>query len=271
MFQHVLVPVDFSSVSVNAVHYAARMLSAHGGSLRLRHAVNASIPDPYVPAYYARDVAKEQSVTSSAELESLARTLRADYGIQVEAEVVIGDLSGTLADQVKKHHAQLVVMGTHGAQNWLDRLSGTNTESVVNHLDCPLLVIPSDANWKPWKLIACATDYSGGEESLAESLLAYAMAEHPQIVFIHISNKHESISGFNKNILQEYVNRNLNLEMLERNGEDPVTGIAETAAERNADLLVVQALHRDWSDRLLHSSVARKLSAHSSLPLLIIH
>ncbi len=271
MFQQVIIPIDFSPVSLNAVHYTARMLAAHGGRLRLMHAVIAAIPDPYVPAYYAMDAAKEQSQSSGTELETLARSIRADYGIQVEAEVIIGDLSGALNDQVKKHRADLVVMGTRGAQNWLDRFSGTNTESVVNHLDCPLLIVPDGIPWKPWKYIACATEYSGAEESIAESLLAYAMAEHPRILFVHVLKGKESISGFNKELLQQYVNRNLNLELLECSGDEVAATLLDTAAERKVDLLVVQAMHREWSERLMHRSVARQLAAHPTLPMLIIH
>jgi nucleotide-binding universal stress UspA family protein len=271
MFQQVLVPVDFSPVSVNAVQYAARMLASHGGKMRLMHAVNTSIPDPYVPAYYTMDAAKKQSESSNAELESLARSIRADYGIQVEAEVLIGDLSGSLNDLVQKHRTELVVMGTHGVQNWLDRMSGTNTEALVNHLDCPLLVVPDGVIWKPWKNIACATDYSGAEEGIAESLLAYAITEHPQIQFIHVSRPGEKISSFNKELLQQYINRNLNLELIECAGDSVTGSVLETAGARKADLLVVQAMHRDWPDRFLHRSVVRQLAAHPTLPLLIIH
>lgn len=271
MFQQVIVPVDFSSVSVNAVHYAARMLAAHGGKLRLMHAVNTAIPDPYVPAYYTMDAAKEQSASSSAELETLARSIRADYGIQVEAEVIIGDLSGSLSDQIQKHRAELVVMGTHGAENWLDRMAGTNTEAMVNHLDCPLLVIPDGVVWKPWKNIACATDYSGAEESIAESLMAYTMTEQPQMLFIHVSRPGEKVSAFNKELLQQYINRNLNLELLECGGDSITATVLETANTRKSDLLVVQAMHRDWPDRFLHRSVVKQLAAHPTLPLLIIH
>lgn len=247
------------------------MLAAHGGKLRLMHAVNTAIPDPYVPAYYTMDVAKDQSETSSAELETLARSVRADYGIQVEAEVLIGDLSGSLNDQILKHRAELVVMGTHGAQNWLDRMSGTNTETMVNHLDCPLLIIPDGVVWRPWKTLACATDYSGAEESIAESLMAYAMAEHPEMLFIHVSRPGEKVSAFNKELLHQYINRNLNLELLERGGDSITATVLETASDRKADLLVVQAMHRDWPDCFLHRSVVRQLATHPTLPMLIIH
>jgi nucleotide-binding universal stress UspA family protein len=271
MFKRILVPVDFSPKSTRAVQYAAKMMAMHGGTLYLMHAVNTAIPDPYVPAYYTLDAAREQSEASGSELEALARSIRADYGVPVETAVLIGDLSGSLNDQVQQKQADLVVMGTHGAKNWLDRLSGTHTELMVNHLPVPLLVVPESGTWQPWNVIACGTDYTGSEEALSESLLAFAAADQPQIVFIHVHRGEEQDASFPKQLLQQYVNRNLNLELLEVSGESIAKVLLETAQNRKAALLVVQALHREWSERLLHKSVAKTLATTTELPLLIIH
>jgi nucleotide-binding universal stress UspA family protein len=72
-------------------------------------------------------------------------------------------------------------------------------------------------------------------------------------------------------LLQKYVNRNLNLELLEVSGESVAKVLLETAQSRKASLLVVQALHKEWSERLLHKSVAKTLATTTELPLLIIH
>ncbi len=271
MFKCILIPVDFSQASTRAVQYAAKMMSLHGGALHLMHAVNAAIPDPYVPAYYTLDASREQMAASSADLEAMARSIRADYGVKVETSVLVGDLSGSLNDQVQNHQADLVVMGTHGVQNWFDRLSGTHTELMVNHLSVPLLVVPESASWTSWNVLAFGTDYSGSEETLSESLLAFAAADHPQIVFIHVRNSDKPESSFPKKLLQQYVNRNLNLELLEVNGESVARELQEAAKSRKAALLVVQARHREWSERLLHKSVAKTLATTTEIPLLIIH
>jgi len=271
MFKRIVVPVDFSDTAMNAVNYAARMGSESGAELLLFHAVQAAIPDPYVPAYYITDVSNEQAGAAKESMDKLVKRLKADYALPVSSEIAIGDISGSLADYANREKADLVVMGTHGARHWLEKLMGTNTGNVVYHLGMPLLVVPEGSVWKGFKHLLCASDFSGSESNIAEALLEFAERHQPDITFLHVKQAGETVSTFNKEQLENYVNRNLNMAFIEKEGQHVVETLRETALERNADVIVIQARHHNWAWRIFNKSMSRELADTSEVPVLIIH
>lgn len=271
MFKRIVVPVDFSDTAMNAVNYAARMGSESGAELLLFHAVQAAIPDPYVPAYYITDVSNEQAGAAKESMAKLVKRLKADYALPVSSEIAIGDISGSLADYANREKADLVVMGTHGARHWLEKLMGTNTGNVVYHLGMPLLVVPEGSVWKGFKHLLCASDFSGSESNIAEALLEFAERHQPDITFLHVKQAGETVSTFNKEQLENYVNRNLNMAFIEKEGQHVVETLRETALERNADVIVIQARHHNWAWRIFNKSMSRELADTSEVPVLIIH
>lgn len=98
MFKRIVVPVDFSDAAMNAVNYAARMGAESGAELFLFHAVQAAIPDPYVPAYYITDVSGEQAGAARESMDKLIERLKADYTIPVSGEIAMGDVTTSLSD-----------------------------------------------------------------------------------------------------------------------------------------------------------------------------
>jgi nucleotide-binding universal stress UspA family protein len=218
MFKRLVVPMDFSEAAVNAAHYAAHLAAESNGELLLFHAVQTAIPDPYVPAYYISDVSSEQAGTAQEQMDSLTQRLKESFGIKVSGEVAIGDITASLADFSREQEADVVVMGTHGAHHWLEKLVGTNTTNVVNNLDMPLLVVPEGTSWKGFSHLLCASDFSGSEENIAEALLNFAIKHQPEITFVHVRHGHEEVSQFNRDRLQDYVNRNLNMKFIEKTG-----------------------------------------------------
>lgn len=271
MFKRIVVPVDFSDAAMNAVNYAARMGAESGAELLLFHAVQAAIPDPYVPAYYITDVSGEQAGAARESMDKLMARLKADYALPVTGEIAMGDITTSLSDYATNEKADLVVMGTHGASHWLEKLMGTNTGNVVYQLGMPLLVVPEGSVWKGFRHLLCASDFSGSEASIAEALLDFAERHQPDLTFVHVKQEGETISTFNREQLESYINRNLNMAFVEKEGEHVVETLRETALERNADVIVIQARHHSWAWRIFHKSMSRELADTSEVPVLIIH
>ncbi len=271
MFKRIVVPVDFSEAAMNAVNYAASLGSESGAELLLFHAIQAAIPDPYVPAYYLTDVSGEQAGAAKESMDKLIDRLKADFALPVSGEIAIGDIITSLSHYATNEKADLVVMGTHGARHWLERLMGTNTGNVVYQLGMPLLVVPEGTTWKGFRHLLCASDFSGSETSIAEALLDFAERHQPEITFVHVKQAGETISTFNKEQLERYVNRNLNMAFIEKEGQHVVETLRETALERNADVIVIQAHHHSWAWRIFHKSMSRELADTSEVPVLIIH
>ncbi|MCH9662987.1 MAG: universal stress protein [Gammaproteobacteria bacterium] len=61
-------------------------------------------------------------------------------GLSGEVVLVHGKPWQEIMDIARKHHATLIIMGTHGRSGLRQLLLGSVTEKVVRHASCPVLV-----------------------------------------------------------------------------------------------------------------------------------
>jgi nucleotide-binding universal stress UspA family protein len=140
----ILVPIDFSDVTTRVIETARIMASALGGKLVLLH---VSEPEPdfvgFEPGPMAvrttvvRDFRKERQ-----RLEEL-RSQVSTAGLDVLALHIQGPLVDKVLDQAEEHHADLIVMGSHGHGALYEFLVGSVTNGVLRSAKCPVMVVPA--------------------------------------------------------------------------------------------------------------------------------
>jgi nucleotide-binding universal stress UspA family protein len=138
--RRILVPVDFSPYSRDALRTARAMASLVGATVDAVHVVEETLH----PAFYVGgvrsiyDIAPDIEEKATAKLEEfLAETPGA--ADDETARVLFGKPSACIAEEAED--ADLVVMSTHG-RTGLDRfLLGSVAERVVRHAPCPVLTV----------------------------------------------------------------------------------------------------------------------------------
>lgn len=137
----ILVPVDFSDCSLEAVEYAALIAERHRASLTLLHVLE--------PVSYGLDFTllhggkrEEMRERSTARLGDLTRAL-ADAGIPADSQVRGGTPFESILDSAKTIPADLIVMGTHGRRGLSHALCGSVAEAVLRQSRCPVLTVRS--------------------------------------------------------------------------------------------------------------------------------
>lgn len=144
-FTHILVPVDFSEHSDNAVRLAVGLSRAFGSRITLLHV--GVVPHVYSTelglAGTAGPVFAEMSQTVAREqrhrLEQLAKN-EIPESVAVELVVREGFPPEEVLAQVKSGEHDLVVMGTHGRTGFGRVLLGSVTERVMRECPVPILV-----------------------------------------------------------------------------------------------------------------------------------
>lgn len=139
MFKKILVGVDFSEASMNALELARSTFA--GAQLRLLHVVDAramSIPDFSTGAL--NPVAPSADVVASmrnADTTALDNVTRAGE----EREMIVGDPAQGLVDAAQQWGADLIVVGTHQQGGLEHFLVGSVAESVVRRSTVPVLTV----------------------------------------------------------------------------------------------------------------------------------
>ena len=187
----ILVPIDFSRASLQAIEWAKFMAQDGRGSIHLVHAHDLQYPLvlPISPPI----------VLSDADIQDRLRrdliSVATKYGI-AEPDAHCHIRTGSAFDQICKLadeiYADLIVTSTHGYTGWKHVFLGSTAERVVRHAPCPVLVArrsKAAAARKPrLKKILVPLDFS--EHSLKGLRFAVKLAQSfkAKLVLLHAAH-----------------------------------------------------------------------------------
>ena len=147
LYKRILIPVDGSNTSNQALQEALRIAKDQQAAVRLIHVVDEVVIDGDIDGMvnYAalRDALKQAGTHLLAKAEKSAQ----QAGIKIETVLLesMGErVANTITEEAKSWQADLIVMGTHG-RHGLDRLfMGSVSEGVARLAPVPLLLVRSE-------------------------------------------------------------------------------------------------------------------------------
>jgi nucleotide-binding universal stress UspA family protein len=140
----VLLPVDGSEISLEAVRFAVRLART---GLRVK-AVLANVQEPaslyeMVVAHDA-EVIDRISAEAGAHALAPAEALLKQAGIPFEREVAKGDPAHTLLDIVERFGCDLVIMGARGMGTLRSALLGSVSHELLHAAPVPVMIVKPD-------------------------------------------------------------------------------------------------------------------------------
>lgn len=139
----ILLPVDGSELSLDAVRFVIRMAGdGLGTSVVL---ANVQEPSTLYELVVAHDpqVLAEVSASAGAHTLLAAQALLDGAGIAYECEVASGDPANTLVEIVERFACDLVVMGASGTSSLRSALLGSVSSEVLHSAGVPVMVVKS--------------------------------------------------------------------------------------------------------------------------------
>jgi nucleotide-binding universal stress UspA family protein len=139
MINHILVPLDGSNESEEALTYAASLAEAYGGARVTLLAVMLRFPESRIHAPKMDEQSMERGWQYLKEV--IARHPRS---FPVEAKVRLGVPADEILAEGRDGGADIVVMSTHGTSGTeRDRHSiGSTAWRVLHDSPCPVLLVP---------------------------------------------------------------------------------------------------------------------------------
>lgn len=141
MINNILVPIDFSDYSKNALRYAAQFAKQFQAKLFLVYVVE--------PIIYPADFSMGQVAIPSTdidlnsrakeELNNLAKTI--DPSLTVETLIETGKPFVEINDIARDKDIDLIIIATHGHTGMEHLLFGSTAEKVVRKAPCPVLTL----------------------------------------------------------------------------------------------------------------------------------
>ena len=272
-----VVPTDFSSVSVNALNYAVDMAQAINAGLVLLHVYNVPVSFTEAPVAPVTTVSLEEVKRSSVErLEELKKNLVIQTAgkIQIYSESRLGEPIEELEAICKSLDPMAVIMGSHGVTGFERMLMGSTTLNAIKHLKCPVIVIPPGTTYNGIRKIGLACDFENVVQSTPVEYIKNIVKEFG--ADLYVLNVQDKLDGEAEEPMMDTVYLDSMLEDVRPNyvqltGKNVVDSITSFAENNNLDLVMVIPKKHRFIDSLFHKSQSKELITHAHIPIVSIH
>jgi len=278
----ILILTDFSTRSDHAAHYAVRLAQNIGANILLCNMFRVPSAEPLAAqvAWPAGiyETYEDDSVDNLAELaERLNRLVNSGSHEKFRPSISCISKAGNIADNLDEvlahHHILMAVMSTHNEDGIRSFLLGNNAREVIEHANCPVLLVPDYIPFHAYKKIAFATDLSDSDIDVVHSLAGLARYSGSEILITHVSG--EKAADKEHTIIENFftqVSSKINYPMIyyrEIENKSVTDGLRWLAEQPDIDMLVLVHRKLSFFKRLFEASVTQNLAYELTKPILV--
>lgn len=272
----ILFPTDFSEVATNAFVHALEFAKIVQGELVLLHTFELPVYDnQYFPENYnvvfdslqlsEFDMFKEEI----PKLRMIAEERNLDK-IKMSHRLMDGNLIYNIKRAIKEEKIDFVVMGTAGASGWEAFFLGSNTGSVINAIDVPVMSVPLEAKFKKVETIGFTTRYRAKDKKALEDVLDIAKKMKAKVRCLYVKTSNSDVSETTmKHWEKEFEGEPVVFSVIP--SDDVKDTIIDFVLFKDIDILAMMTYKRNFFVELFKPSLTQKFANSSDIPILAMH
>jgi nucleotide-binding universal stress UspA family protein len=191
----------------------------------------------------------------------------------VQESIEVGSAVGVINSVAEKELFPLIIMGTRGEHNTLEKLLGTVASGVVGNAPCPVVVVPETADLQDIIRVAYATDLQMADPYEIWRVAKLLAPFHTIMHVVHFGNGQKKGAAPQLEELETFFKDNapaLQIQFHQFAQEELTDDINAFAEQYNIDLLVMYRAHRSFPERLFHRSRTKQMTKKTKIPLLVM-
>ncbi|MEM1136314.1 MAG: universal stress protein [Bacteroidota bacterium] len=272
---NILVPIDFSKCSKNALLYSTHLAELFQARLFLMHAYVYPVGSIEM-SYTANDEFYQQiAIEAKEEMKVFEHEILSRTGIEYYTIFESGSAVKNIEQTVNNYHIDLVVMGTRGKSIFERFLFGGNAVSLIGKFNVPILVVPEKGSHFSIENLVFAYNFKSFKDlQLLDTLLYFADILNAKIHILHIASEigeSEKVKNLDNG---SWISKQLKgvdhaYHFIQDN--DIENAIWNHLEKGGGDLLVLKPRKsRKILEKLLSKSISREMVYHPHLPVLIL-
>lgn len=277
----ILVLTDFSKSALFAAEAAAMLAGKLHADLLLLYSDYAIPINPFYPGIFPGEGDSSWKAHCETEMDKikdhlmrlLSLTKTRQRKPDISSKIVEGDLAGHVVDLVKSKGVELIAMGAPAGSKIDHALLGSDTASVIEAANCPVLVVPANGSITVLDRIIFATNYSNSDIFAIEYLVELGKLFEYQLEIVHISlygsreiEQNAEVVNFLKKLSEDLYPRVLFWNI---KGKHLFRRLTQFYKEREADLLSMTHQPHGLLSRILKEGTVMKSLATQKFPMLI--
>ena len=278
-YDRILVPTDMSDFARLAMRYGAMFRERFGSALTLMFADEVHIPADLleVPLGYYLDNAPLSRAKLQERLDGLAN---AEIGGTYETALVQASPARAIVQAARNLRADLIVMGTHGRTGIRRAVLGSVTENVLRETDVPVLTVTPNrmGATEPGPVIRrilCPVNFTHIARVALEHASNAAAAFDAELAVIYVvegidASQSERVELAFEQWVDPQVRDRCRFSRLVVHDGNPAERVLAAAKSMNADLIVVGAQHKFFSDATVIGTTTERVTRFATCPVLTV-
>lgn len=267
----VLFMTDFSERSMHAMEFCKMFASASKSEVVLFHCVS-----PIVGSMTQMGVSVElTSILHENAQDSLAEMQKdfKEHHIDSKTVLAAGQVSSVLEEVIEENNINLIIMGTHGNSNLLDKIMGSTAAYVLTHLDTPTIVIPAKFKLKPIENVIFAHQLTAPKiDHLLEAFTFINILNVEKLDVVHIHSEEQEVYSPDTAIIDQikanFTHQNIVFHF--EKDDSVVNGLYRFMKENKTDFLITSSNKKTFWKRLLSGNISATLATEFDIPILVL-
>lgn len=284
-----IVPVDFSSASINACYFAIELAALFKSRIKIIHTYGVPEIRPMSfddTDFYngtlalqldeLRNDAEKNLKQLTAKLEKFV-AIKAFKDIAISTSIINGLPEEITLFTAEKENANMIIMGVSRKDTRTFEPIGKIASKIISKSLCPVLIIPenSEFNNKVIKNILYATAFDELDFSAIQKLIGFVEKVPSQIFLSHISTEGEdSWDNIKMDGLKDYFSKVYNFDKVFCSvsySKDILKALDDFIQENSIDILCLLTHKRNLISKLINPGLTHKVLYHTKIPLLVFH
>jgi len=258
----ILVPVDLTEVSSNAITYARDCFPE--AKLVILHIDSKS---------YSKENWQKQRAAFKDFVFKAIGTDRLPPNVNME--MLNGFVVNSVVEFSKKDNYDYLVMGTRDKYNLVDKIIGSSSLGIIKSTQIPTYLIPRHAKYHGMKNVMVASDKHMKEKSFVRIIRNWNKDYSANMQFLYVGNATDSeFTMIEDNIRHEFTSElqvDFDYSISCVNSTDISGSLLAVAYNDHADLMILLPDDQSFLGSLFSGSLSKEIIQKSIIPLMFIH
>jgi len=263
--KNILFPIDFSDDTPHFFKFACSLAEAFGARLTMLHAFGLPINPNEGKSF------EERAVIITKNLEDFVEKNKPkSANVKFNYIAKVGFAAEAILEFSEVENIDLIVMGTKGASNIIEKYFGGVSLSVLEDAKCPLLLIPSGAELNEWKHFGCTTNFNFDDLLVLNTLVKWGEKFNTNISCLHVLDDVDTNEAQSKLDLLKEVFDGKPIQFNLKSGVVK-DAIELFESEANLDLLGMVRHNKNFLAHLIEEDLTKEVAKELKVPLLVFN
>jgi nucleotide-binding universal stress UspA family protein len=270
----ILFPTDFSENAVHASRYAGMMAKLLDANVILLHVYHIPMVPAYNTSFEVKDAVSQNETEIKQQLQTFATEFRRDANLPAERiiqKIEYGFANEKTIEIADSMNVDMIVMGTKGASNILDKWLGTHAQEVMKGANCPVFTVPNDVPIDFPQRILYAADFKDDEIHAVQKVLDIAKPLGATCKVVHIHEEFEPNIGHIveetiKELETKFKDEDVTVQQFHRT--DTIEGLETYIKTYEPDVLAIAIHDKSFLDNIFTTSISQHFIQEAKIPIL---